>query len=156
MPAAPGREQCLMRPGRAVNQPRADHRVSATPQGGSRGPRNPKLPDAGSSEDGKPWTVSELSVRGKHHKQPWWRLSALWRWLSGRDHHAATPQEHLNPIVDGHTGWVHLTTDTAFEQGLREHTGHYTVLCGLQINIASMVTPPGRSCQSCQVLAGLL
>jgi hypothetical protein len=39
--------------------------------------------------------------------------------------------------LTGTNGWEHLATDEAFEQGLREHTGRYSVLCGLQINVAS-------------------
>jgi hypothetical protein len=148
----------LMRPGRAVNQPCAGHRVSATPREAPEGrpPETQCPPDVGVGGDGEPPTVSELSVMGKHHKPPWWRLSALWRRLCGRDHQVVPPRKHLNPIVDGHTGRVHLITDAAFEQGLQEHTGRYSVLCGLQINVASMVTPPGRSCESCQALGGLL
>ena len=64
------------------------------------------------------------------------------------------PPPHLIPIVDGSTGWEHLATGEAFEQGLREHTGRYTVLCGLQINVASMVNPPDWPCQPCHELGG--
>jgi hypothetical protein len=93
-------------------------------------------------------------MKGKHHKPPWWRLGALWRRLSGQHPGVTPPPVHLNPIVDGYDGVVHLVTDGDFEQGLRERTGQYVVLCGLRINVASMVTPPGRACEPCHVLGG--
>ncbi|MBV9141922.1 MAG: hypothetical protein JO115_13570 [Pseudonocardiales bacterium] len=92
-------------------------------------------------------------MSGKHHKSPWWRLGVLWRRLCGRGH-PVTPPPHLIPIVDGSTSWEHLATEAAFEQGLQERAGRYTVLCGLQINVASMVTPPDWPCQPCHELRG--
>ncbi|MBV8540604.1 MAG: hypothetical protein JO364_08640 [Pseudonocardiales bacterium] len=53
-------------------------------------------------------------------------------------------------LVEGATGVEHWLTPEAFEQGLREHTGCYVVLCGRRIAVASMVTPPGPSCLPCQ------
>ncbi|MBV9143454.1 MAG: hypothetical protein JO115_21505 [Pseudonocardiales bacterium] len=93
-------------------------------------------------------------MSGKHCKPLWWRLGALWRRLCGRGRQVSPPPVHLNPLVDGYDGLVHLITDGSFEQGLRERTGRYSVLCGLTINVASMVTPPGRSCERCHVLGG--
>ncbi|MBV9011655.1 MAG: hypothetical protein JO272_06315 [Pseudonocardiales bacterium] len=52
-------------------------------------------------------------------------------------------------MVDG-TGLAHWVTREAFEQGLREGTGCYEVLCGRRIAAASMAAPPERSCWSCQ------
>jgi hypothetical protein len=48
-------------------------------------------------------------------------------------------------MVNGSDGWAHLVTESAYEQGLREHTGHYAVLCGLRIPAASMARPTGPS-----------
>jgi hypothetical protein len=93
-------------------------------------------------------------MSGKHHKPPCWCLGALWRRLTGRGHQVNSPPPHVIPIVDGTNGWEHLATDEAFEQGLREHTGRYSVLCGLQINVASMVTPPAWPCRPCHELGG--
>ncbi|MBV9448238.1 MAG: hypothetical protein JO345_20325 [Streptosporangiaceae bacterium] len=41
-------------------------------------------------------------------------------------------------------------TSEAFEQGLREGTGHFVVVCGRRIAVASMAAPPERSCWPCQ------
>jgi hypothetical protein len=38
----------------------------------------------------------------------------------------------------------------------RAHTGYYRVLCGREIAIASMVTPPGFFCEPCNVLKGVV
>ncbi|MBV9139321.1 MAG: hypothetical protein JO115_00075 [Pseudonocardiales bacterium] len=96
-------------------------------------------------------------MTGKHHqpKPPWWRLGALWRHLRGR-RHPVSPPRHVNEIVDGDSGLVHWATDEAFEQGLRERTGRYLVLCGREIPVASMVTPPGRLCEPCAELQELM
>ncbi|MBV9143686.1 MAG: hypothetical protein JO115_22675 [Pseudonocardiales bacterium] len=92
-------------------------------------------------------------MTGRHHQPspPWWRLGALWRYLSGR-RQPVSPPRHVTEIVDGDSGQVHWATDEAFEQGLREHTGHYLVLCGRKIAVASMVTPLGRCCEPCAEL----
>ncbi|MBV9013719.1 MAG: hypothetical protein JO272_17055 [Pseudonocardiales bacterium] len=57
-------------------------------------------------------------------------------------------------MVNGSDGWAHLVTEQAYEQGLREHTGRYTVLCGLRIPAASMVAPPDHRCLPCHELGG--
>ena len=62
------------------------------------------------------------------------------------------PPGHLSEIVNGSDGWAHLVTEEAYEQGLRERTGHYTVLCGLQIAAASMAAPPDHRCLPCHEL----
>jgi hypothetical protein len=64
------------------------------------------------------------------------------------------PSGHLSELVNGSDGWAHLVTEQAYEQGLREHTGRYTVLCGVQIPAASMVAPPGHRCLPCHELGG--
>lgn len=93
-------------------------------------------------------------MSGQHRKPPWWRLGALWRRLRGQHRQVKPPPPYLIPIVDGTNGWEHLATEAAFEQGLQEHTGRYMVLCGRQINVASMVTPPAWPCQPCHELGG--
>jgi hypothetical protein len=90
-------------------------------------------------------------MKGKHHKSPWWRLGALRRCL-GR-YEASPPPGHLSEMVDG-SGWAHLVTREAYEQGLRDHTGHYQVLCGLQILAASMAAPPDHFCVLCHEQCG--
>jgi len=93
-------------------------------------------------------------VTGKHHKPPWWHPRARWERLSGRGHPVSPLPGHLSELVNGSDGWAHLVTEQAYEQGLREHTGHYTVLCGLRIPAASMATPPDRRCLPCHELGG--
>lgn len=51
---------------------------------------------------------------------------------------------------------VHWATEEAFEEDLRAHTGYYRVLCGREIAIASMVTPPGFFCEPCTMLKGVV
>jgi hypothetical protein len=53
-------------------------------------------------------------------------------------------------MVEGSTGLEHWVTPEAYEQGMREGTGFYVVLCGRRIPVASMVTPPGPCCLPCQ------
>ena len=81
-------------------------------------------------------------MSGKHHTPPWWRRL-------GRRPPAEKPRRLLTEMVDG-VGLAHWVSREAFEQGLREGTGCYVVLCGRRIAAASMVTPPERSCRSCQ------
>jgi hypothetical protein len=81
-------------------------------------------------------------MSGKHHKLPWWRR------LSRRPP-VSTPRPLMTEIVDG-AGWAHCVTREAFEQGLREGTGYFEVLCGRRIAVASMAAPPERSCWPCQ------
>lgn len=57
-------------------------------------------------------------------------------------------------MVDGRDGWAHLITVEAYEQGLRDHTGFFTVLCGLRIPVASMAAPPEHRCFPCHELGG--
>ncbi|MBV9140946.1 MAG: hypothetical protein JO115_08500 [Pseudonocardiales bacterium] len=92
---------------------------------------------------------------GKHRKPS--RRGALWRRLIGREHQEAKPpRARLNPIVDGNTGCTHFITDDAFLEGLRARTGLYVVLCGITIPAASMVTPPGRTCENCRLMRDVL
>jgi hypothetical protein len=93
-------------------------------------------------------------MRGKHHKPPWWDLGALWERLGGRGHQVSPPPGHLSELVNGSDGWAHLLTEQAYEQGLQEQTGHYTVLCGLRIPAASMAAPPDHLCVPCHELGG--
>jgi hypothetical protein len=90
-------------------------------------------------------------MTGKHHKPPRWRLGALWERLSGHHHQISSPPGHLSEMVDG-SGWAHLVTEGDYEQGLREHTGHYTVLCGLRIPAASTAASPDHLCLPCHEL----
>lgn len=54
-------------------------------------------------------------------------------------------------MVDGQ-GWAYLLTRQAFEQGLREGSGHYSVLYRRRIALTSMLTSPTHDCQPCLVL----
>jgi hypothetical protein len=76
-------------------------------------------------------------MSGKHHKTPWWRRL-------GRRPQGEKPRRLLTEMVDG-AGLAHWVSRAAFEQGLREGTGRYEVLCGRRIAAASMVTPPERA-----------
>ena len=87
-------------------------------------------------------------MRGKHHIPRRW-----WPWWRKREPPA--PRRHLSCIVDGSDGQEHLITDEAYAQGMEEGTGHYQVLCGSVIAVASMVTPPGRRCLSCHTLEAI-
>jgi hypothetical protein len=86
----------------------------------------------------------ERVMSGKHHQTttPWWRRL-------GRRPPVEKPRRLLAEMVDV-TGVAHWVTREAFEQGLGERTGFYVVVCGRRIAVASMVTPPERSCWSCQ------
>lgn len=89
-------------------------------------------------------------MSGKHCKPPWWRRSR------GGGHRAPGPRRYLTEMVDGADGWAHLLTPEAIEQGLREGTGCYRVLCGRQITAASLAARPSGYCQSCVVLKPML
>jgi hypothetical protein len=93
-------------------------------------------------------------MAGKHHKPPRWRLSALWERLRGHHHQISPPLGYLSEIVNGSDGWAHLVTEAAYERGLRERTGYYTVLCGLRIPAASMAASPEHLCLPCHELGG--
>ena len=60
------------------------------------------------------------------------------------------------PGVDEHWEWqpsllaARARLEHCFEQGLREGTGHFVVVCGRRIAVASMAAPPERSCWPCQ------
>lgn len=84
----------------------------------------------------------EHVMSSKHHKPPWWRRV-------GRRPQADKPRRLVTEMADG-AGWAHWVTSEAFEQGLREGTGHFVVVCGRRIAVASMVAPPERSCWPCQ------
>jgi hypothetical protein len=82
-------------------------------------------------------------MSGRHSPPRWWRRL-------GRRTPVEKPRPLMPQLVEGATGVEHWLTPEAFEQGLREHTGFYLVLCGRRIPVASMVTPPGPSCLPCQ------
>ena len=69
-------------------------------------------------------------MSGKHRKTKtrWWRCV-------GRRHQEQKPRRLLTEMVDS-TGLAHWVTHEAFDQGLRERTGHYLVLCGRRIAVA--------------------
>jgi hypothetical protein len=75
---------------------------------------------------------------GKHHKPPWWRRL-------GRQRQVEKPRPWMAEMVDG-AGVAHWVSTDAYEQGLRERTGFYVVLCGRRIAAGSMAAPPERAC----------
>jgi len=85
-------------------------------------------------------TGGYAAVGGKHRKPPWWR----------RARQAPQPP-HLTELVDS-DGTAHYGTDDAFEEGWREGSGYYWVLCGKRVAVASMLTPPERFCRNCDTL----
>lgn len=96
-------------------------------------------------------------MKGRHHqsKPPWWHLGSWWQRARGREH-PVSPPRRLNEVVSGDDRVVHWATEEAFEEDLRAGTGYYRVLCGREIAIASMVTPPGFFCEPCNVLKGVV
>lgn len=82
-------------------------------------------------------------MSGKHHKLRWWRRL-------GRRPQETKPRWLVTAMVEGSTGLEHWVTPEAFEQGMREGTGCYMVLCGRRIAVASMAAPSGPSCLPCQ------
>jgi hypothetical protein len=81
-------------------------------------------------------------MNGKHHKPPWWRRVV-------RRAPAEKPQPWMAEMVDG-AGVAHWVSPEAYEQGLRECTRFYMVLCGRRIAVGSMTAPPERAYCSCQ------
>lgn len=87
-----------------------------------------------------------MPERGKHHQpRRWW-------WLGRGRQQVSRPRSVLGLLVDGDDTQAHQLTPESYEAGLRAGTGCYQVLCGRVIAAASMVTPPGRPCLSCQEL----
>lgn len=90
----------------------------------------------------------------KHGNQWWWCLGALWRRLRAHPDQNSPSRGYLAVMVDGRDGWEHLVTVEAYEQGLRDHTGFFMVLCGRRIPVASMTAPPKHGCFPCHELGG--
>lgn len=89
-----------------------------------------------------------MREQGKHRKPRWW-------WWAGRkrgQQEVSQPLGFLSLLIDGDDRQAHQLTEQAYEEGLRGGAGYYQVLCGRVIPVASMVTPPGHPCPSCQQL----
>lgn len=46
----------------------------------------------------------------------------------------------------------HAIHDDDMAIGISAGAGRYTALCGATVNVASMISPPGRRCPSCEAV----